>query len=751
MGKARCLTTRFAPTQLAAPFVIKTRFRSGIGLFHLRSGKGGVLQLSVLSAALTFAGEVGAQEPGLDEKQGDVSELSAVNVRGKREGTTEGTGSYTSPVVTWGGKAPVGVLDIPNSVSVITRQRIEDQNLVTVESALREVTGVTVTPWDGATSQIRSRGYNLEGSYDGIPAYGALSAFQQFDLAIYDRVEVLRGPGGIFQGSSQPGGVANFVRKRGRDAFGGSFAVSAGSWSNYRGEVDVGGPLNDDGSLRSRVVVSSHRREYFYGQADSNKHLFYGTLDYDLGANTTLSLSATQQKDDVMPYSGLPAYTNQQFLDVPRSTYVYPDWSIQKWDKGSLSLDLEHRFDGDWSLKARASRQTLDWYYKDSYPTTGVNPATGTVASYARRQSDNREVRQGLDVFAAGPFRMWGREHHALVGANFEQYESTTRSGQGAPVRNVPIANPDLVENVSIAYTAGYNAITQQSGAYGQLRLALTDRLTGVAGGRWSQFSVKNRSVAPQPLTRWVDGAKVDGEFTPYAGVVYHFTDRLTAYGSYADTFIPQAQRKVSGEAIDPRVGKQVELGTKASLRGGALNLSAAVFRTHDVNRSYPDTANPGFFLQAGEVEVEGWELDASGSPLPNLELTAGYTQLRTKYVEHQSFQEGALFSLFEPRHSFKLFAHYRFEEGALAGLSVGGGAQVSSGTVGTGIAGVREQGGYAVASAHAGYRFSDSLRITLAVNNVFDRRYYERVGGLNTYNTPGEPRNVMVTVRSSF
>lgn len=680
-----------------------------------------------------------------------VSEFDAVRVKAKREGTTEGSGSYTSPLVTWGGKAPVRILDVPNSVSVITRQRIEDQNLVTVESALREVTGITVTPWDGATSQIRSRGYNLEASYDGIPAYGALSAFQQFDLAVYDRVEVLRGPGGIFQGSSQPGGVANFVRKRGRDVFGGAVALSAGSWSNYRGEIDVGGPLNAAGTLRSRAVISSQGREYFYRKADSSKQLFYGTLDLDLTPYTTVSLSATQQSDDVMPYMGQPASTDQRFLDVPRSFYAYPSWVIQRWDKQSFAFDLEHAFQNDWTLKARASRQRLDWFYKDSYPTSGVAPGPGTVASYARRQSDNDEVRQGVDVFASGPFPLLGREHHATVGANVEEYESTSRYGQGTPVRNVPVATPDVVENLPIAPTSGYNSITRQSGLYAQLRLSLSDRLTGVAGGRWSNFHVKSRSVAPQPLSAWSAGADADGEFTPYAGLVFHFTNDLTAYASYADTFIPQTQRKVSGEAIDPRVGKQMEIGTKASLRGGALNVAASAFRTRDVNRSYPDTANPGFFLQAGEVEVKGWEVEASGSPLPNLDLTAGYTRLMTRYVRHQSLQEGSPFALFEPDHTVKLFANYRIESGLLRGVSFGGGAHASSGILGSGVAGVREQKGYAVASLQAGYRFTEKLRMTVAVNNLFDRRYYERVGALNTYNTPGEPRNVMVTLRSRF
>lgn len=689
-----------------------------------------------------MAGEVPQREP--------VMSLPAIQVTGRQDGTSEGSGSYTSPMVTFGGKAPVDMLDVPNSVTVITRQRIEDQNLVTVDSALREVPGVTVTPWDGATTQVRSRGYDLEASYDGIPAYGALPSYQQFGLAIYDRLEVLRGPGGIFQGSSQPGGVVNFVRKRGRETWGGYVTTSAGSWSNYRGEVDVGGPLMTDGNLRSRLVASAQSRGYFYDTADSKNHLLYGTLDYDLGPNTTLSLTAIEQKDHVMPYMGQPAYTDQRFLDTPRSTYVYPDWVIQKWDKRSVAVDLQHAFASGWTLKARVSRQTLDWYFKDAFPNPGegVDPASGLVDSYARRRVDIQQTRVGTDIFAAGPFTLWGREHQALIGANWERYEIERLHAWGADAFNVPISHPNLVENIPIDYRTGYNALTRQGGLYGQLRLSLTDRLSGVLGARWSRFSDKSRTVAPQPTSDWSEGAKVNGELTPYAGLIYHLTDDVTVYGSYSDTFMPQTARQASGELIQPRVGKQLEFGAKARVLDGALMLSAAVFQSRDVNRAYPDLNNPGFSLAAGEVKVQGWEVEASGQLLPGLDLTAGYTNLRTRYVVDRYNEAGSPFSLYEPKHSFKLFVNYRFSQEALSRLSIGGGLHVSSGIVGAGAAGVREQKGYAVASAHAAYQLTKDANITVVINNLFDRKYYERVGGLNTYNTPGEPRSVVVALR---
>jgi len=173
-----------------------------------------------------------------------------------------------------------------------------------------------VTPWDGATSQISSRGYFLEPSYDGVPAFGGY-ATQQYDLAMIDRVEVLRGPAGLFQGSGQPSGTVNFVRKRAPSEAQANAALTYSSWANQWAELDVGAPLDVAGVLRGRIVISGQDREFFYDGADAQKYFFYGTLDYDITPSTTLSFYAAIQDSETSPFSGLPAYNDCRLLDLP--------------------------------------------------------------------------------------------------------------------------------------------------------------------------------------------------------------------------------------------------------------------------------------------------------------------------------------------------------------------------------------------------------------------------------------------------
>lgn len=676
--------------------------------------------------------------------------LSPVEVRGAAlpTATTEGQPSYAASYATIGGKDATPILEIPQSVSVITRARIEDQNLQTAEDALRQVTGVTVTPWDGATFQIRSRGYFLESSLDGIPSFGGLNATQQFDLAMFDRVEVLRGPSGLFQGSGQPGGTVNFVRRQGLSEFAGDAAVSVGSWSQRRVEASVGGALNADKTLRSRIVMAGHDRDFYYDRAHSKKAMVYGTLDFDLSPATTLSLYGAYQDDNTNQFSGLPAYSTGRFIDAPRSTNPYPSWAVMDTTTAMLAAEAEHRWGNGWKLCARYSRHEQGSDLRDSYPTSGVNPATGLV-SYARRGWDSTTSRDTVDVYATGPFQLLGRQHVATAGWNYGKVTSDTDYGPNDTLPGFSIFNPDAVPELTIPpYVRGYQDETLQRGFYGQVRLSLTDAVTLVTGARASDFEVRSRSTQPgAAVPGWMQGARETGEVSPYAGLVVNLADNMTAYGSYSDIFIPQTARDASGRVLDPRVGKQLELGVKRSMLDGRLMASASVFRTREVNRSMPDTANPGSFVQAGEVEVKGWEVELSGSPLANLQMSLGYARLDTSYLTHQTLT-GTQFTLFEPRHSLKGYANYRLGGGQ---WSIGGGLQITSGVIGTGAAGTREEGGYGVASVQVGYQISPQTSMSLAVNNAFDRKYYARVGGLNSYNTYGDPRNAMLTLRTKF
>lgn len=651
---------------------------------------------------------------------------------------------YAPGSATVGGKAPLRLIDIPQSVTVFTEQRIRDQNLFTIGDLMQQAPGVSVLPYDGANPDFRARGYSLEQSYDGIPAASPGSGTQEFELAMYERIEVLRGPAGITQGAGQPGGVINFVRKRGSREAHLSAAASAGSYDNRRVEIDAGGPLNAAGTVRGRAVGTFQDRDYFHDITHDRKWLGYMALDADLGSATVLSLAFARQVDDLHSGSmGLPAYLDGRFLEVDRSTHVLPSWNRLFWATNESSAEITHRLGDEWELRARAVHRTVDKFYKDGYPSTGVNPAT-MRATYARRAAALDFERTGADLYASGPFALFGRTHHLMLGYNWERRLASNRNVTYAAVPNVDIFQPDSVPEPSGDYARGSDSLVTQAGLYSQARLSLADPFTLALGARVTHYRSESRAIAPSPVTPFVTGAKERGEVTPSAALLWHLVPNLNAYISYADIFSPQALFDASGRVLAPRVGKQMELGTKGAFLDGRLNASAAVFRTEERNRALY-TGVGDIYTASGTVEVRGVEFEVGGRPLPELNLSAGYTWLSTEYGVHPTL-EGSQWSTFEPKHSVKLYA--RWQPAWMRGVFVGGGVTANSALLGSGVPGVREQGGYAVANAQAGYTFTRGITVSLAVNNLFDRSYWARVGGLNTYNIYGDPRSVLLSMR---
>ncbi|UCV26882.1 TonB-dependent siderophore receptor [Ferribacterium limneticum] len=668
---------------------------------------------------------------------------------------------YKAAKITVAGKTPQTLREIPNSVSVLTRDQMDDQNMVTTWDALSQVAGVQAISNDITQGQYHSRGGALELQHDGIPSSMPLSGYQQFDLPIYERVEVLRGPAGVLQGSGSFSGTVNFVRKRPKDVFAATMVASGGTWNNYRLEGDVTGPLNESGTLRGRAVASYIDRDYVYNRVHDQKWLAYGTLDFDFTSATKANVFFAYQKNDSTGFSGLPSYTNGSFLSVPRSFNPYPDWNRSAWDTLDIGGELNHKFDNEWIAAFKLQRRDQSFFFKDSYPTTGVNPATMTIANYARREFQYDYQNDGVDLYAAGPFNLLGRKHELLVGANYSRFESTGRGANpnsaGSAylnVANVRLSDPPAVPEPDVIYKAGSQNVTKQSGIYSRLTLNIADPLKATVGGRFSNYSYKSHNIAPHPTpTDWIQGGKASGEFTPYAGLVYDLTRDITLYGSYADIFVPQTQQRVDLSTLDPRVGKQTEIGSKIDFFGGKLAVTGALFKIRDTNRALSDANNPGYYISAGELESKGWELELVGSPLARWDISASYTNLNTKWLNNGT-STGQPVSFWYPKEIYKLWSKYRFGEGPLSGFSLGlginGATQSASGAPSATVA-AREQNGYTVVKAQIGYTIDKNYALTLDINNLFDTTYYTRLGGTNTYNTYGDPRNVVLTLRASY
>ncbi|MNX44035.1 Ferripyoverdine receptor precursor [compost metagenome] len=682
----------------------------------------------------------------------DATTLAPVTVTGRDLATTEGTGSYTTPAVTIG-KSVQSLREIPQSVSVVTRQLLDDQNLVNLDDAMRTVTGVTVEAGSigGNHGNFYSRGYALDTiQVDGVntPASTGNDLSAGFGLAIYDRIEVLRGPAGLFQGAGDPGGTVNLVRKRAQKEFAFSGQVMTGSWDRYYADADITGPLDSDGRLRGRLVASYDDRRSFVDGVYTRKPLFYGTMSFDVTPDTTLTAGATYQQYKGRPFFGLPAYTDGRLLDVRRSTNLDPSWNHITEEITEYFADVEHRLSNGGRIKVSGLYREQDEPSREfGWSDCAVDPVTGDTCLVSWKYRSHWKT-YGLDAFVATPFEALGRKHELIVGADYRNIRKNFQYG-GGDNADINLYHPDNnIPKPDYEFTNGNDGKTQQYGLYARANLRVSDAATVIAGSRltWWNNKTANRNAYFNQFTN--TDTSINGKFTPYLGLVVDLNDQLSAYTSYTSIFSPQTTTDVNGQPLDARTGKQLEIGLKGEFLDKRLNGHAALFRMDDENRAMTDPDNPLFSMAAGKMRSQGFEAEISGSPAPGWDITAGYAYTTTKTLKGTEDQKSQQYVFITPRHTFNLWTKYSFATGALEGWSLGAGVRSVSSMYRLNGPVKFEQRPYTTVSAQAGYRFNKHVDATLTVNNLFDKVYYQRVWAAYGSNYYGEPRSVMLAVR---
>jgi outer membrane receptor for ferric coprogen and ferric-rhodotorulic acid len=685
---------------------------------------------------------------GLAQERADATQLPTIVIEGSSY-ETEGTGSYTTDLISVGEKDVRPLKEIPQSTTVLTRERLQDANYTSLDTAMRETPGIVVLNNDDGRSSIFSRGFEFDTLYfNGLPAPLSSIYGTQPDMAIVDHVEVLRGPAGLFGGTGEPAGAINMRLKQAPDNFEARFTASGGSWNNRRAEIDVGSPLNKAGTIRGRFVGALQAKDNFVDVSDARVGVGYGTIQADIAENTTATFSISHMERDITPFNGLPTLADGTLLDIDRSTYTGADWNNFDNSVTDYIVELEHKFEdgGHAKVSGRYSDRSANFLY--GWAGTAAD-ANGNVGSMSWLGQDFSETSLSLDAHVSKPFELWGQEQNVIVGADYRHVNTTSLRGTGRITGpfNIYDWNSDVPEP-TVNYTQQTKTDPTQFGIYGQLRIKPVDRLTLIGGGRLSWYDATTTNLTTGANQSEVD---IDAETTPYAGIVYDLTDWLSAYGSYTQIFQPQTDLDADGNMLKPREGRQFEAGLKADLFNSGMNGSIAYFNLRDENRATANPNVPGASVALGKVEAQGIEIEASGEILPNWQLAGGYTYTKTKYLN--TAQQGDVFSTYTPEHMFQLWTKYTFDEnaGALKGFYVGGGLKAFSSfsSVAQGVT-VRAPG-YTVVDLLAGYKFNDHLDASLTINNVFDEKYYARVGSASVFNFYGEPLSATFKISSTF
>ncbi len=704
----------------------------------------------------------------IEKSDGNVLPAVKVSALGI-QGTTEGSGSYTTTSMSTATKLPLSIRETPQSVTVITRDRMDDQGLITASDVIKNTPGITVTATAPYRETFHSRGFAVETYlFDGVPISSNSSRRGTFlnDLAMYDRVEVVRGSAGLTQGSGTPSAAINFVRKRPTSDFQASVQGQLGSWHHIGANADVSGPLNESRSLRGRAVIHGHDSDSFQDVVTEQRQLVYLIGETDITQQTLLTLSVSHQaNDNNTTYGGLPTGSDGSDLKLPGSAYFGNTWNY--WDDTTTNVfaSVEHRFDNNWKVNFSINQI---WGDQEQLRAGVGLDGNGHWNQSGGKASLNND-RTSYDLYAQGPYRLFDREHEWVVGASQRTAdEGNDTAGYWSIVfaQNIDIYNWHHDAPRPAAFPIDFYQRTEekQHGLYTTTRLNLADALKLILGLRldWFEFSntqdVLNR--AGDTWTRSTSGYDYDNHLTQYAGLVYDLSAQYSLYVSYTDIFKAQNARDTSNNFIKPIVGKNYEAGIKGEYFGGALNVNAAVFQIDESNRAMvvgpcPFNENMTCYEPTGVVRSKGYDVEIQGALTTNWQIGAGYTYATTKVRKDANpARIGLKLNTQMPSDQFKLSTSYRFAGGQ---WRIGGNLRWQDDVFyqWTGGDYRTEQNAYTVVDAMIGYRHSERLDIQLNINNVFDEVYYSSInaqpviwGGNTVY---GEPRNAMLTARYKF
>ncbi|KLD98414.1 TonB-dependent siderophore receptor [Aliarcobacter butzleri] len=711
----------------------------------------------LLSSSALFAQETQAITKNKINTVGNTTVLEEISVK---ENQSFDSTSYTIKESSSATKLDLSLKETPQSITVITQQQIEDQNLQDVNDVLLQTPGVSVTQMGQKTSGFNtyySRGMQITNvQRDGVPtsikSFGTTELMGIENSALYERIEVTRGSTGLTNGSGNPSASINYVRKKPTKDFQGNTKISYGSWDTYKGTMDISGGLNESKSIRGKLVASYGEGDNQQDRYHQDNSLVYGALDFDLSDNTLLTTSLSHQKvkaNDVAVHHFISVDKkgdNQNIFgrhDNPAANWTYTDT-----EKTNLSLGLEHYFNNDWKAAANYAFSKSKADRLVGLSRTVLNTTTGNIEGMALRAENTPDV-HSIDLYTTGNIKAFEREHKLSFGVNGYSLESDDPSfvvkfpSTGTANITVPYKGWNgSVEKPIITENGRTKVDEKEIGAFAALNIELSDPLHFIIGSRITNFErVNNKGKATQ------QEQKHTGEIIPYAGLIYDIDQNFSTYASYTSIFNPTSVRKdTGGNYLDPEEGNTVEFGLKSEFYDGKLNSSIAYFITKQDNLAVK--TNPLELTPDGDdayttedgAEIKGWDLTIGGEILENWNMSGGYTYTNAKDKDGERLN-----AAFVPKQTFKLFTSYKYNK-----FTIGGGVNWQSEINAINkynTTKLIQQKAYVVANAMAKYEVKKDFDVILNVNNLFDEtyQYYPGEGGY------GDERNYTLSLNYKF
>ena len=689
---------------------------------------------------------VGVHAATLAASEGAAVELPDSVITGSSESATGPVLGYGSTRSASATRTDTALHETPQSVSVVSRDVIEDISATRLQQALDQAGGVgrannfggqgltTFTVRGFTTGEFYRNGFPINLGYPNSP-----------DANTLERVEVLRGPAATLYGRGDPGGTFNVITKQPlaeqRTIVGSQFTDQG----LRRGTLDTSGPLDEEGRLAYRLNVMAEGGDSFRDDVESERYGIASVLSWQVSDDTRIVLEGDFMRNNHPLDRGLTHYPTQRG-QPSHSTYYWEKGTDNKLhnDNAMVQLRFEHQLNDDWALSG--GYQYLDGSLKGNAVEANGVAADGVTLNrnfnYRKLEWTDHDVQLHL----TGNFDTFGFGHTLITGVEYENYDYQSIINRSTAAYPINIFNPVLGQpRPALGNITTHDREKLKTwAAFVQDQVALTERLKVLGGVRIERFEHDYDDLRPVNA----DWDMADNAVTPRVGVIYDLTDSVAVYANASKSFKPNSGASRLGGGFDPEEGKAYELGMKWAALGGLLSIDTAVFHVTKENVQTVDPVDPAFRIAAGEVRSRGFEVNVAGDLTPEWRVIGGYAYTDSEVTRDNSLPRGTRQANI-PRNSFNLLSVYEFRDGALRGLGLGANFKYVDDRAGQTAAQTYTMERYAVTDLLSFYQVNEHLRLNLDVRNVFNKGYEE--GAFNFYAYPGEPRTVQTGFAYTF
>ncbi|HYI68377.1 MAG TPA: TonB-dependent siderophore receptor [Skermanella sp.] len=685
-------------------------------------------------------------------QSGDALTLPPVRVAGQGENATGPVQGYVANRTATGTKTDTPLLEVPQSISVITPQQLEDRNVQAESEAFLYSAGVFSQPFGGNLNQYNNF-YRIRGfptSAGGNFVDGLVSPVNyRYEPFGFERLEILRGPTSVLYGQSDPGGLINRVSKRPTREALRNLEIEYGNFDRKQAALDVGGAIDGEGRFLYRLTGllrdADGAVDYLYDQKiRDNRQFIAPSFTWNIGEDTSLTVLGSRLADDADQAAAFvePGYKVSRLrLDQDAGTYFdYEDYSV--------GYAFEHRFDDSLTFQQNLKKNYLNYDYVSLAQLNDINTPLADGRTIDRYTFGFKEKREDFTVDNRLQKSIdWGiTKHTVLLGFDYQRledkYSFTTGDAPGLDLLT-PDYNQNILEPATLTTT---RSTSYNKGLYLQDQMKVDDRWVFTFGLRkdWATTSTEDLLAGGRQT-------RSDQDLTYRAGLTYLFDNGLAPYFSYAESFLPSTETDFNGNPFEPTTGEQYEAGIKYQPPGFAGNFTAAVFNLTKQNVTSADPENIGFGVQTGEIRSRGVELEATAELTERLKLQAAYTYTNAEITESNDGNEGNTPSL-TPKHMASLWMDYELPAAIADGVSIGGGIRyVGSSFAWESTADLPDRetnASYTLFDAAIRYdlgkvnpRF-EGARVALNLANIFDKEYQVCYSRFDCQ--PGVPRTVI-------